>query len=63
MIILHVRYGAVIVRCSDVVLEARPWPQDALRPILMALAMTSRPMALALNVHALALVVRAKLTK
>jgi len=51
---------------SDVVLEARPWPRGALRPIFMvlALALASGPMALALalasKVQALAL--RAALT-
>ena len=51
---------------SDVVLEARPWPRGALRPIFMvlALALASGPMALALalasKVKALAL--RAALT-
>ena len=40
---------------SDVVLEARPWPRGALRPIFMVLALASGPMALALALVALAL--------
>ena len=40
---------------SDVVLEARPWPRGASRPIFMVLALASGPMALALAPVALAL--------
>ena len=33
---------------SDVVLEARPWPRGASKPIFVILALASGPMALAL---------------
>ena len=51
-----------VEKTSDVVLEARPWPRGASRPIFMvlALALASGPMALASKVQALAL--RAALT-
>ena len=52
---IDVSHLLVGVSCSDVVLEARPWPRGSSRPNFVSLALALKVQALALKVQALAL--------